>query len=205
MNVSDKYKLLWFAVPRAASRTLSQFLWSQFEFINLYDLSVNVYTHEIVYDHDKYSDYDIIMCIRNPYSKMISSWKIENEDHKALGYETFEKYVKNACNWTHQDKTAINVCKSYNRNIKYLIEFDNLSEDIKKLPFDKIKTDYSFKLNLKNIGYMNPYMSNSLKRNDKKMLSLNYYYNDELADIVYNNDREIFEFFGYKQDSWKYL
>ena len=205
MNVSDKYKLLWFAVPRAASRTLSQFLWTQFEFRNLYDSSVNVYTHEIVYDHSKYSDYDIIMCVRNPYSKMISSWKIENEDHKAVGYETFEKYVKNACNWTHQDKTAIQICKSYNREIKYLIEFDNFSEDIKKLPFDKITTDYSFKLNLKNIKYMNPYMSTSLKRDNKKMLDLSYYYDDELADIVYNSDKEIFDFFGYKRDSWKYL
>ena len=52
---------------------------------------------------------------------------------------------------------------------------------------------------------MNPYISNSLKRNDKKILRLSHYYNDELADIVYNNDKEIFEFFGYKQDSWKYL
>jgi len=75
----------------------------------------------------------------------------------------------------------------------------------KILPFDKVITDYPFKLNLKNVAYMNPYISNSLKRDDKKILRLSHYYNDELADIVYNNDKEIFEFFGYKQDSWKYL
>ena len=63
MNVSDKYKLLWFANPRSASRSIHSIIWNSLEFKNIYDLNCSTYTHEVVYDDSIYNDYKIILCI----------------------------------------------------------------------------------------------------------------------------------------------
>ena len=190
MNVSDKYKLLWFATPRSASRCLYSILWNKLEFKNVYNLSCSMYTHEVVYDHDKYSDYKIIMCVRNPYSKFVSTWQWAIE-----GNDTFEKYVLSDYNWNDVEIHTIDICKKYNRSVDFLFKYETIDSDVLKLPYD---LEY-------NLIKENIYKSNLKRLNDGKYSDYKFYYNQELADIVFERNQNIFEFFGYERDSWKYL
>jgi len=190
MNVSDKYKLLWFATPRSASRSLCSILWDKLEFKNIFEVSCSTYTHQIVYDHQKYSDYKIIMSVRNPYSKYVSIWQLLKNE-----YQTFEKYVLSDYNWTDVENNSIDICKLNNRNIEYLIKYESIDVDILKLPYD-----LNFELMKTNV-----YKSDIKRIDDGKYSDYKFYYNQELADIVYKRNQNIFEFFGYEKDSWKYL
>ncbi len=190
MNVSDKYKLLWFANPRTASRCISTIIYNKLEFKNIYDLNCSTYTHEIVYDHEKYSDYKIILCIRNPYSKYVSTWQLLKD-----GYETFDQFILSDYNWTDVENNTIDICKKYNRNVDYLIRYENIDVDIVKLPYD---------LNF-DLVKINSYKSDIKRVDDGKYSDYKIYYNQQLADIVFERNQNIFEFFGYEKDSWKYL
>ena len=190
MNVSDKYKLLWFANPRSASRSIYTIIWDKLEFKNIYNINCSTYTHEITYDHAIYKDYKIILCVRNPYSKYVSTWQLLSNEN-----DTFEKFVLSDYNWTDVEFTTIDICKKYNRNVEFLLKYENIDVDICKLPYD---------LKFENIKE-NSYKSDIKRLNDGKYSDYKFYYNQELADIVFERNQNIFEFFGYKQDSWKYL
>ena len=190
MNVSDKYKLLWFATPRSASRTLHTIFWDKLQFKNIYDLNCSMYTHEVVYDHSIYNDYKIIMCVRNPYSKYVSTWQwVLNE------YNTFENFILSDYNWMDVENHVINICETYSRSIEYLIKYENIDNDVVKLPYDL------------NFGCVkqNVYKSNLKRIDDGKYSDYQFYYNQQLADEVFKRNQNIFEFFGYERDSWKYL
>ena len=190
MNVSDKYKLLWFATPRSASRCLYSILWNSLEFKNVYDLNCSMYTHEIVYDHEKYHDYKIIMSVRNPYSKSVSTWQWAIYDGC-----TFKDYILSDYTWTDAENITIDIYNRYNKSVDYLIKYESLDDDVLKLPYD-----LDFNLIKENI-----YKSNLKRLNDGKYSDYKFYYTQELADIVFERNQNIFEFFGYERDSWKYL
>ena len=124
MNVSDKYKLLWFATPRSASRALHAIFWDKLQFKNIYDLNCTTCTHEVVYDHNIYSDYKIIMCVRNPYSKYVSTWQWAIE-----GNDTFEKFVLSDYNWMDVENSTINIWDTYNRSVDFFIKYENIPYD----------------------------------------------------------------------------
>ena len=190
MNVSDKYKLLWFATPRTASRALYTIFWDKLQFKNIYDLNCTTFTHEVVYDHNIYSDYKIIMCVRNPYSKYVSTWQWAIE-----GNDTFEKFVLSDYNWMDVENSTINICDTYNRSVDFFIKYENIDSDVMKLPYD---------LNFNSVK-QNEYKSNLKRTDDGKYSDYQFYYNQQLADEVFKRNQNIFEFFGYERDSWKYL
>ena len=190
MNVSDKHKLLWFATPRTASRALCEIFWDKLQFKNIYDLNCTVFTHEVVYDHNIYSDYKIIMCVRNPYSKYVSTWQWAIE-----GNDTFEKFVLSDYNWMDVENSTINIYETYNRSVDFFIKYENIDSDVMKLPYD---------LNFNSVK-QNEYKSNIKRIEDDKYSDYQFYYNQQLADEVFKRNQNIFEFFGYERDSWKYL
>jgi hypothetical protein len=79
--------------------------------------------------------------------------------------------------------------------VDYLIKYESLDDDVLKLPYD-----LDFNLIKENI-----YKSNLKRLNDGKYSDYKFYYTQELADIVFERNQNIFEFFGYERDSWKYL
>jgi hypothetical protein len=90
---------------------------------------------------------------------------------------------------------VINICETYSRSIEYLIKYENIDNDVVKLPYDL------------NFGCVkqNVYKSNLKRIDDGKYSDYQFYYNQQLADEVFKRNQNIFEFFGYERDSWKYL
>ena len=86
-------------------------------------------------------------------------------------YNTFEKYVFSDYNWTDVEFAVIEICKKYNRNIEYIIKYENIDVDICKLPYD---------LNF-NLIKENSCKSNIKRLNDGKYSDYKFYYNQDLS------------------------
>mgnify|MGYP003343716010 CR=1 FL=1 len=101
MNVSHKLKLIWWAPPRNATRALSEIL-CHYEFFNYVikpptDIRETAHTHECGIPAGL-EDYDILLQVRNPYSRVVSSWHLScfktTDNTDLLLTSTFENYIK---------------------------------------------------------------------------------------------------------------
>jgi len=231
MNVSHIHKFIWWAAPRCASRQTAVIL-GPFKFWQYYPDAPeregllynyfedpdnpNAHNHSpfthwasIPTDIDT-SDYDLIINVRNPYSWVVSCWHAEfNDLHSNPGAEakSFEDFIKQRPEewWTNQeDNTDLQMVK-FGRTPKYLIRFENLIESVLTLPFVAEKKDHILVQNWieqtenvsKNLLYRETY------RPELKWKDYKEYYNQELADIVYEKKQNYFKVFGYDRDSWK--
>lgn len=195
MNVSDTHKLLFFSTGRAASRTIGDLIWNELNFYNLKENTTENATHQILYNHDKYKDYKIIMGVRNPYSVVLSTWRIAIESWGTdENVYPFSVYVKSGESpFQFIDRAIYEIMKI--RQIEYLIHYENLLQDVLKLPFvDKEKA----------IGHIqdNPYYASKLLRKENGQSDFAKYYTPEIADIVYNKCEWYFTSFGYARDSY---
>jgi len=219
MNISTKVQHIWWASARCGSRAVSEVL-KHYDFFNYElaptfksksDIRTNAHTHTCDVPKE-YSNYDIIMQIRNPYSRAVSFWhlacfkKVEDE---LVVTKTFEEYIiqRDALVLDRYEEAA----KKYNP--KYYIRYENLQEDIKKIPFidfndPEVKASYND--NIINNQYKYEGVDDS--RGDIRRSSTDdryanwksfYAYNKRLADMVYNQYKTQFEFFNYDKDSWK--
>ena len=197
MNVSDTHKLLFFSTGRAASRTIGDLIWNELNFYNLKENTTENATHQILYNHEKYKDYKVIISVRNPYSIVLSTWRIAVEAWETdENVYTFPIYVKSGDSvgaFQFIDRTIYEVMQI--RQIDYLIHYENLLGDVLKLPFvDKQKA-------IRHIQ-SNTYYASKLLRKENNQSDFTKYYTPELADIVYKRCEWYFTSFGYARDSY---
>ena len=213
MNVSHKLKLIWFAPARTASRALHALL-EQYDFVNLIegenaDLRIHPHTHEcrvpVGLEH-----YNIILQTRNPYSKIVSLWHLDNYNYTLIPHlmpnkrcEAFKDFIFNSLSLQNYYNNFDSIPKV---NPKYIIRYENFAEDVLKLDFINFNDPINNKI------YRNNIASNSFlyERSPSPTLSVdsNYahwqtHYTQELADIVYRATENYFIRFGYERNSWK--
>jgi hypothetical protein len=213
MNVSHKLKLIWWAPPRNATRALSEVLchyeFYNYEIDNLADIRNTYYSHNCKIPAGL-EHYDTLLQVRNPYSRIVSCWHLDcftttTGDDLTIT-ESFDNYVKN------KSKSFIN---HYENCVdikypKYLIRYEFIKEDISNLPFIDLKNfniSVAFDRHIVNNGYMaegpNNYKGNLKRSNNANYADWQSYYNEELADLVYNEYTKQFKLFNYNKNSWK--
>jgi hypothetical protein len=209
MNASHKVKWIWWAPARCATRSISDIMYH-------YEFKEHPDQNEIVYHPDGYThkigipvgceDYKIVMQVRNPYSRILSLWHLEcfkETDEILTITKPFEEFVIGRVASDYVE--AINI-----RFPDYLIRYENLIKDIVNLPFIDMNDLFIQKEFINNIfsnNYRNAgtYDESGLKRDPNAFQFADWksYYNENLANIVYTNNKEQFEVFGYAKDSWK--
>ena len=144
-------------------------------------------------NHEKFK---LLLTVRNPYSLMFSYLNFypkENSVSEVIDYfesSLQEEFYENDFVW--------NTYKGFQeRAPDYVLRLENLYEDYSKIPF---------------INSSEMFLSGELekqckiKKNEKpEIFRRNWkdYYNQSIADLVYYNFLNYFEFFGYDKDSWK--
>lgn len=164
MNVSHRYKLIWWATARCASRYTTQFI-APLEFYN-YD-SPNakfkaLFFSDVVFQPstDEYisfshkttiptgmEDYKVIANIRNPYDRFYSNYRLQELEYLRgeLGRMPSDSDVVNSFqNWAPKrfaflESTNYDVIYDKHEltnidRIDYLIRYESLVEDILKIP-----------------------------------------------------------------------
>lgn len=213
MNVSHKLKLIWWAPARNATRALSEIL-CHYEFFN-YEVSVHADLRTIFHSHTckiplGLEDYDILLQVRNPYSRIVSSWHLDcytTENGEDLHItKPFEEYVENIykiTNLHYEECLKIKVPK-------YIIRYESIEKDMLTLPFidlSNTNVKVSWDRFIVNNGYMGEGVSNDtgfLKRSkNTNYADWQSYYTQHTADLVYKNYTNQFEAFNYNKDSWK--
>jgi hypothetical protein len=177
------------------------------------------YTHNIGIPEIA-KDYSLLINIRNPYSHLVSTWYYDHTRNKTSITElTFEQYVRNVCfkqiytssRASIKDHFFPEICNIIvNTKTDYMfIKYEQLAEDIKKIPFidfnnQNIQTCYEEYI-LKNHFNESSTIVGELRKDNSqlKLTDWRSYYTDELADIVYTYKKKQFELFKYEKNSWK--
>jgi len=232
MNTSHKYKAVWWASPRCASRATYQVLkLYDFQCPNIAEIirySVSLlqqrppppeykFTHQIglLPDTEKYF---LMMNVRNPYSRAVSWWhglnwmpKVDKNGNKVEPgpVNTFKDFLKK---FTLKERNAF-ILDEYELglNLKVpdlFIRYEHLEEDVKKIPFlnfDDPATVETFNKYIKNNDFRLDKIKGVLKKDDKddRYADWQFYYDQEAADMVYAGQQRQFEMLGYDKDSWK--
>lgn len=208
MNVNFDLKLVWWAPPRCATRALHG-VFKNLNFFNL-ESGVPFSLKEVRYSHlceipSGSEDYDLILQVRNPYSRILSSWHleyVEKTDGKNYNInKSFHEFVT-----SKYSMFCTNFEKKITKSPKYIIRYENLVDDVRKLPF----LDFSNPAIKRSFEYYildNKYKKGNLElkrdKSDPNYSDWRTYYNEDLAYKVYCKFEKQFELFNYDRDSWK--
>lgn len=149
--------------------------------------------------------YKLISLSRNPYSKMVSYFKMSfsfylesNQDDKEKFLNFLSQYFyildKNSSHyvWVRKYKNYWDI-----RIPDYYIRMENMFEDYLKIPFVKESEIYK-------TGELEKMCNIKVNENLKNTKFWKEYYCDESADMVYYNFSKYFEKLGYDKNSYKF-
>ena len=153
---------------------------------------------------DSYSDYDVFLNVRNPYTRIKSYYYSlflkndcpgSNDCHLTFG-EFVDKYCKIDGGMLHHFRYE-QIFES--RPPKHIIRYENLKDDLIKIPFidKKLKESVEFKEEWDRVIENNIF--------DKETKGSSYEYLESDAEKIYNLFKRQFELFGYEENSWRYL
>ena len=209
MNYNRRLKLLWWATAGCGSRS------NNGVFTNLGDETMwynsvdnvfhNIRLERISHTHTQgippgCEDYKIICLIRNPYTRSVSHYidlvhqdsNLKFEDFITKGRTGFDRY------WDQW--------KAIGRDPDYIIRLENPIEDWKKVSeASQIIGKNEFDALLERVFEVNHYAhSKPLDKYDSNGHQIvNRFFTQEFADILYKEEKFIFDLGGYKKDSWK--
>ena len=160
MNVSHKYKVIWWAPERTASKLLTQ-IFKHFEFEypenkkRNHKLGEPYHSHEIGIP-EGCENYEIICSVRNPYDRVLSLFKnftsvglnaLYTRDRKDDFVKKFDYFIKELYIHAIKNdriknleietpiKTQIAKMNFSTRIPDYFIRMENIKEDLEKIPF----------------------------------------------------------------------
>jgi hypothetical protein len=203
-NYSDKNKYIWWSTGGAATRSVSNLLERHFSMNHKGEGGAP--THNCGIPEGK-EDYDIILNIRNPYSWIISSFCDQSifEYNKKGEHLDFDEYVRSRNGYDHNVAIS-DRWEDLDRGPNYFIKMEDILGSIEKIPCLKVDDD-GYELTCVNQGMHKNDSTQKYREYDKKGVRSDWkkYYNQELADIIYNNPkmRIMFELGAYDKDSWK--
>lgn len=212
MNASDKHKIIWWGTAGCGSRGTFEFL-RGCGLDDLYNYEVKCKVGECAFTHSQgipagCEDYTIICTTRNPYSRTISSYLDEKVQYgNSEDSYTFEHWFKNVYMAPNRfpDFYAdfyMGEWDKIGRNPDYYLKIENLVESLKNIPVLSGLTITEEAV--KNHAEGNPHMfENKLDEYIGRFQNITKYYNQEMADLVYEAFKDYFIFFDYDKDSWK--
>lgn len=204
MNYNDKYELIYYGPMRTASRAIYTIL-KEIGFVCSTN-DYNSHDHSLPSDNDDTCNrdqtklhYKTICSVRNPYARTVSNYNLYVIHYKDKSL-SFEEFIDASI--VHQN---INYQSFYHEGFKnkqpdYLIRCESIAEDILKIPgiienYDKLKDEIDRLLKV------NAYIGERTVDDNSNDYWKNFY-NQTLADIVYENLKEQFDMFGYEKNSW---
>lgn len=216
MNFIHSEKVIWILPERTATRTIGQLLnfWQvdifegdQFKTCvpkkNLKGEFSQGLRHEWrVYDF--FLDYEILLNVRNPYTRMKSYYYSLFLKHDCVESKdchlTFDQFLDKYCTF---DGGMLDHCRFEQiydkRPPKMFIKYENLKHDLLKIPFisKKLEESEEFRLEWDRVVENNIF--------NKETMGSNYTYTESDAEKVYQLFKPQFDMFEYEEDSWKYL
>jgi hypothetical protein len=153
---------------------------------------------------DLYSDYNIILNVRNPYTRMKSYYyslflkndcAANNDCHLKFG-----EFVDKFCRISGGLLDHFTFEQIY--EIKppiHVVKYENLKQDLLRIPFisQKLSESNDFR------EEWNRVIENNIF--DKETKGSSYEYLESDAEKIYNLFKRQFELFGYEENSWRYL
>jgi hypothetical protein len=200
LNISDKYKTFVWSPERTGSNHLTNIIrklgfkthfFENDKLVNIDGLQLSSHCNFF----ENHWDYSFILSTRNPYSNYAS---LTGAGHMHFTSEN-QEIVRERMEKSFQfPLISGNCCHCFHiRTPDYFVRTESLYEDYLTIPFIK-----NHKINL----------SGELERlckekvNSSPAVLENYwkkFYDQDMADLVYYNNVNSFELFGYKKDSWK--
>ena len=195
MNYSDELSVIWITPMRTATRTCG-------ELQKIYNFDVSSH-HGNNIPKNK-SNYTLIFNIRNPYSRLVSLFRIFLHHTKEYSVK-FEPWVKMVTDKDFKSNSSLmgydffldKIINGLDKKPDYCVRVEFLEQDLKNLPFvrDNISNlDEYFKTQINYNGYENEFGDSN---NWQSM------YTQELADLIYSRREEEFKLFNYNKDYWK--
>jgi len=160
MNVSHKYKVIWWAPERTATKLLTQ-IFKHFEFEYPENKKKNKKLGEPYHSHELgipegCEDYQIICSVRNPYDRVLSLYKnfttvglnaLYTRDTKSDFVKRFDHFIKELYIYAIEQKKIENLEREVPvRNLiskmnftttipNHIIRMENLVDDLEKIDF----------------------------------------------------------------------
>jgi hypothetical protein len=194
MPYSKELKVFWFLPMRAATRSCRPIA----EYFNFSDSNQHMFINNL-----EYMDYYLIANVRNPYSRLVSLYNHAIETEQINNRVMFDLWVKKKVPHEVDDPSNIptqmfiSLMKAFkNKMPDHFVRFESLEEDLKKISF--IKENFNDKLKY---IFDNHIHYNGYKSIDPR--SWQSFYNEELAQFVYDYLKEDFILLNYDKDSWK--
>lgn len=211
MNGSHEMKFIWWGTAGCGSRTTQVFLvQAGCKDLKNYNEGFEIpqqgsHTHAQGIPEGM-EEYPIICNVRNPYSKCVSSYLDESSDKNHENYDiSFKDWLLKL---THEDRITRDAdhfymleWEGFGRRPDYLIRLEYMEEDLRKLPMFEHNQDFEDAM----FGIRNNIYKNENPRDEYigQLQHFQKYYDQEIANLVYNTHKEYFELSGYDKDSWK--
>jgi hypothetical protein len=197
-NISEKNNcFLWLPVKTASTHAAHIFTYFDFSHVrcDYYRRIIESKSESLHHNHsvnlfDGHEKYKLIVTVRNPYSKTVSTYEYMNRGLSEEKIQPFDVFVDDFRKRPIEPPFE-------KRKPDYPLRQENLYGDYLKIPFVR-----DSKLNQSGVleELCQKKMNTGLYTKPVKD-----YYNQETANIVYTNYKEYFDLFGYDKDSWKTL
>ena len=167
--------------------------------------------HSLARDIKNINKFFTFCFLRNPYDKMLSSYNF----HK--NYATNNHNVSSNNNWPKQFKKYktfkdfildLKTSKNINKRQFVTTQHDYITNKNGKIIVDFVGDFYKIDTQFYEIQEINKYHKSTIKLTDKKInitphSDFRDYYNDEVAEIVYNHWKKDFIELNFDKDSYK--
>lgn len=185
-NISERFKCQWIAPERTGSRKVAEVL-CFFGFTNgeksVFSDNKYVFTHMAAFN-ENYKDYKLICNARNPYSKTVAIFRnLSKTEYRGGNREQFKKFVFEDLS----QGSSLNMIQNpfIEKKIDFIIRLENMTEDIKKIPF--ILEKFTHK------------QIEALCHHEKPLFPWEEFYDQETKDAVYQYTSHLFDIWGYEK------
>jgi hypothetical protein len=187
-----KKNALWFIhMPKTGGTFIREYFKNE-EFFNAFEYRSKK-THDGFNKIEDFQTYYTFGVIRNPWDRLLGTYTWEKRNREKFDWDwSFEKFAKAAPTSYVNDYHKL-FCINGELKLDYMVRFETLNEDIKKLlEINNLTMDISvddyYKKNKNRVEIVN----------NSKHAHYSIYYTDDLVEYVYEQDKEIIEKFGYK-------
>jgi hypothetical protein len=200
-NISEEYKCFTWTPERTGSNHFTDII-NRLGFNRAIIENNKIVSYRSIPKHnhfcnffENHTDYTFIMSTRNPYSMCMSRVGASHMEPNEKTREIIRTRLEN----NFQSPTHLVGCCNcfYTRVPDYVVRLEHLYEDWTKIPFVK---EHPLNLSGELEKLTKVKINNSRNTEDEYWKK---YFNQSLADLVYYNFPDSFEFFGYDRNSWK--
>lgn len=211
INIRQDGKFILYTPPHTASRRVTSIFENlDFSTFRLHNDSLVLHLNSVTHTHSlkkipNYKDYKTIMTVRNPYMIILARYKFSLMEKKKIlstfniknSFKTYLDFNPRLYGNTFRDLAG--------EKMDFKIRQENILDDILKLPFVMGLSDQE-KIKIEKAS--NEKIGESKSRLNYNLISplfngiVSSLYDQEYADLVYDNNKIVFEIMGYERDSW---